>query len=242
MDRRRVGARRRRRTRTAQPERAQGRAGAVRRAGAHDDERVGQRLLDAHRAGRQQEAGLALEFDHAAREQALAQAGHRVEREVDHHRARAGLRARVNAHHARRHLRGEAVDLQARPAADGDRADVLRAHRGAQLEARHVDDLEQARVDADALARLHEALRHLARERRADLGVGQGLARELGRRARGQASFGGRAPEPAIAIDSGLAAGDVVLRGSVGTLRDGTPVRLPGAAASAAAAPASATR
>lgn len=60
--------------------------------------------------------------------------------------------------------------------------------------------------------------------------------------ARGQASFGGRAPEPAIAIDSGLAAGDVVLRGSVGTLRDGTPVRLPGAAASTAAAPASATR
>jgi membrane fusion protein, multidrug efflux system len=58
--------------------------------------------------------------------------------------------------------------------------------------------------------------------------------------ARGQASFGGRAPEPAIAIDSGLAAGDVVLRGSVGTLRDGTPVRLPGAAASAAA-PASAS-
>ena len=60
--------------------------------------------------------------------------------------------------------------------------------------------------------------------------------------ARGQASFGGRAPEPAIAIDSGLAAGDMVLRGSVGTLRDGTPVRLPGAAASTAAAPASATR
>ena len=55
--------------------------------------------------------------------------------------------------------------------------------------------------------------------------------------ARGQASFGGRAPEPAIAIDSGLAAGDVVLRGSVGTLRDGTPVHLPAASAAAASAP-----
>ena len=64
---------------------------------------------------------------------------------------------------------------------------------------------------------------------------GRAVQRPVTPGARGQASFGGRAPEPAIAIDGGLAAGDVVLRGSVGTLRDGTPVRLSGAAASAAA-------
>ena len=60
--------------------------------------------------------------------------------------------------------------------------------------------------------------------------------------ARGLASFGGP-PEPAVAIDAGLAAGDVALRATVGALREGTPVRLPqpsgalsapGAAASAA--------
>ena len=48
--------------------------------------------------------------------------------------------------------------------------------------------------------------------------------------ARGEAMFGG-APEAAIEIGAGLAAGDTMLRGSVGALRDGTPVRLPGAAA-----------
>lgn len=55
----------------------------------------------------------------------------------------------------------------------------------------------------------------------------------------GLARFDGGAPEPAVAIASGLAAGDLVLRGSVGALRDGTAVRLPAAAASA---PASAAR
>jgi hypothetical protein len=50
--------------------------------------------------------------------------------------------------------------------------------------------------------------------------------------ARGQAVFDGAA-EPAVAIDGGLAAGDIVLRATVGTLRDGTPVRLPDAAAAA---------
>ncbi len=61
---------------------------------------------------------------------------------------------------------------------------------------------------------------------------------------RGEAIFG-LAPEAAIEITAGLAAGDTVLRGSVGTLREGAPLRLPGAApagpkpaaASAAAAP-----
>ena len=47
----------------------------------------------------------------------------------------------------------------------------------------------------------------------------------------------GTQPVPvAIAIDAGLAPGDVVLRASVGALRDGTPVRLPAAAASPASA------
>lgn len=64
---------------------------------------------------------------------------------------------------------------------------------------------------------------------------GRAAQRPITPGARGQASFDGRAPEPAIAIDAGLAAGDIVLRGSVGTLRDGTAVRLPGKPASAVA-------
>ncbi len=50
---------------------------------------------------------------------------------------------------------------------------------------------------------------------------------------RGEAMFG-PTPEAAIEISAGLAAGETVLRGSVGTLRDGTPVQLPGAATAAA--------
>ena len=66
---------------------------------------------------------------------------------------------------------------------------------------------------------------------------GKAVQRAVEPGARGWASFGGGAPEPAIAVVSGLAAGDVVLRGSVGTLRDGTPVHLPAASAAAASAP-----
>ncbi len=53
--------------------------------------------------------------------------------------------------------------------------------------------------------------------------------------ATGSASFGGLPAEPATEIASGLAAGELVLRGRIGTLRDGTPVRL--AAGTPAAAP-----
>lgn len=44
---------------------------------------------------------------------------------------------------------------------------------------------------------------------------------------RGLASFGGGAPEPAVAVGDALPEGAVVLRGSVGGLPDGTPVALP---------------
>lgn len=44
--------------------------------------------------------------------------------------------------------------------------------------------------------------------------------------ARGDVGFGG-APEAAVEVASGLAEGETVLRGSVGTLRDGTRVALP---------------
>lgn len=56
--------------------------------------------------------------------------------------------------------------------------------------------------------------------------AGQARQREITLGARGEAAFDG-AKEAAVEVLSGLAAGDVVLRGSVGTLRDGTPVRLP---------------
>ena len=49
---------------------------------------------------------------------------------------------------------------------------------------------------------------------------------------RGDAYFGS-APEAALEIASGLAAGGAVLRGSVGTLRDGTPVHVATPASSA---------
>ena len=109
-----------------------------------------------------------------------------VEREVDHHRARAGLRARVDAHHARRHRRPRSR----RPAgAPGCRRRPRRcppALTAARSSRRDTSTISSRRgVDADPLARLHEALRHLARQRRADLGVGERLAREFGRRARG---------------------------------------------------------
>lgn len=44
--------------------------------------------------------------------------------------------------------------------------------------------------------------------------------------ARGLADFG-RGPEPAVAVGDAVADGTIVLRGSVGTLADGTPVTLP---------------
>jgi membrane fusion protein, multidrug efflux system len=49
---------------------------------------------------------------------------------------------------------------------------------------------------------------------------------ELSPGQRGQAAFGG-APEPAVAVAEALPEGAVVLRGSVGALRAGTPVKLP---------------
>jgi predicted component of type VI protein secretion system len=44
--------------------------------------------------------------------------------------------------------------------------------------------------------------------------------------ARGEVLLAGR-PETAVEITDGLAAGAIVLRGTVGVLRDGTPVKLP---------------
>jgi hypothetical protein len=64
---------------------------------------------------------------------------------------------------------------------------------------------------------------------------GQARQRELSLGARGEASFGGGSSEAAVEVLSGLAAGDLVLRGTVGALRDGTPLRLPGAATAAPA-------
>lgn len=54
---------------------------------------------------------------------------------------------------------------------------------------------------------------------------------------RGQAALGG-APEPVVEVTAGLQAGQPVLRGTVGTLREGTRLNLPGATAAAPASPA----
>jgi RND family efflux transporter MFP subunit len=63
---------------------------------------------------------------------------------------------------------------------------------------------------------------------------GRAVRRRVTTGARGEALRDGR-PEDAVEIRDGLAAGAVVLRGSVGALRDGTPLRLPAAPASAPA-------
>ncbi|MBK6864110.1 MAG: efflux RND transporter periplasmic adaptor subunit [Ideonella sp.] len=101
------------------------------------------------------------------------------------------------------------------------------------LFARGVVELERkpALVLPASAVRIDQALPYV-------LVVAQGKAvqRKVTPGARGQAGFGGGQPEPAIAIDAGLAPGDVVLRASVGALRDGTPVRLPAPAASAVSA------
>ena len=57
---------------------------------------------------------------------------------------------------------------------------------------------------------------------------------ELG--VRGEAPFNGRS-EAAVEIVGGVTDGATLLRGSVGAVRDGTPVRLPAAASAASAAP-----
>jgi membrane fusion protein, multidrug efflux system len=68
---------------------------------------------------------------------------------------------------------------------------------------------------------------------------GQARQRAVVLGARGEVLLAGRR-EPAVEITQGLADGDAVLRGSVGALRDGTPVKMPVAAASTpASAPAS---
>ncbi len=54
---------------------------------------------------------------------------------------------------------------------------------------------------------------------------GKAVQRPVKPGARGEVAFGG-APEAAFEIQSGLSAGETVLRGTVGALRDGTPIRL----------------
>ena len=65
--------------------------------------------------------------------------------------------------------------------------------------------------------------------------AGQASQRSVTLGGRGEVVINSRS-EAGVEVLAGLAEGDPVLRGSVGALRDGTPLRLPGAAASAAAA------
>ncbi len=67
--------------------------------------------------------------------------------------------------------------------------------------------------------------------------AGKAVQRAVTTGARGEAMFGST-PEAAVEISAGLAAGDTILRGGVGTMRDGMAVRLPAAAAPAASLPA----
>jgi hypothetical protein len=63
---------------------------------------------------------------------------------------------------------------------------------------------------------------------------GKAEERAIALGARGEATFGA-APENAIEVTAGLAPRDVVLRSSVGAVRDGTPVHLLAAAPAASA-------
>ena len=93
--------------------------------------------------------------------------GLRLDREVGHDRAGAGLGARVDAGDAAPSPARDAVDLQAwRGGRSSSAADVLGRQRRLELELRQVDDLDQLRVDRDPFAGLHHALRHQAGDRR----------------------------------------------------------------------------
>jgi membrane fusion protein, multidrug efflux system len=64
---------------------------------------------------------------------------------------------------------------------------------------------------------------------------GKAVMRVVSVGARGDSLFDGRS-EPAIEVTAGLDPGTPVLRGTVGTLREGTLIKLPAAAPSAASA------
>ncbi|MEO8059316.1 MAG: efflux RND transporter periplasmic adaptor subunit [Burkholderiales bacterium] len=66
---------------------------------------------------------------------------------------------------------------------------------------------------------------------------GKVALRSVGLGLRGEATIGGRI-DSVVELSSGAQAGDTVLRGSAGALRDGTLVKLPGATDAAPAAPA----
>lgn len=69
---------------------------------------------------------------------------------------------------------------------------------------------------------------------------GRAVARPVTLGLRGEAAFAGAAPEAAVAVLDGLQPGAVVLRGTVGTLREGTRLKLPATASAAPPAAASA--
>jgi RND family efflux transporter MFP subunit len=71
---------------------------------------------------------------------------------------------------------------------------------------------------------------------------GVAVARPVTLGARGEASFGGTAPEAAVEVSAGLAAGTPILRATVGNLAAGTRVALPAPAPSPMAASPSAPR
>jgi len=64
------------------------------------------------------------------------------------------------------------------------------------------------------------------------ISAGKAVQRTVTTGARGEAMFGST-PEAAVEISAGLTAGDIILRGGVGAMRDGMAVRLPAAAAAA---------
>ncbi|EWS52467.1 hypothetical protein X551_04749 [Methylibium sp. T29] len=147
-----------------------------------DRQHIGACLIDAHGRRRHAARGAALQLDAPLGEQALAQAGLGLDREIDHYRTRAGLGGRVDAGHARQHRRRDAVDLQAGGRSDAYRAHVLGRDRRLELDPRQIDDLDQLRVDRHAFTGLRSALRHLAGDRRTQHRVVLGLARQFGSR------------------------------------------------------------
>ena len=103
--------------------------------------------------------------------------------DVDHHRACAGLGARVDSHdRAERGLR-ESVDAECDRLANLNLGDVFGRDGSFELDARQIDDLDELGVHRDALARLCEALRHDSGDRRDEQCIGATLARDFdGRR------------------------------------------------------------
>ena len=147
---------------------------------ALDGLHVGGGFVGAQRTQRHGEHVQALGAQRALGKQALAQRRSRLHRQVHQHVAAARLCARVDAGHAGFHRCVAAFNPQQRSLAHAHLERIAGADGGLQLHAAQVHDFDDAGVDGHALARLGQALRHHAGNRRLQHRIVQRLAGHVG--------------------------------------------------------------